>query len=571
MINLLKDIDAKTVLSDIERKCPRKPVNIFALWLPTRFLTLPLCSTQMALLTTTEKLGRYEILSELGQGAMGIVYKAIDPLIDRIVAIKTITYDRSRDDFADFEERFYREAKSAGRLNHPNIVTIYDVGKSENTAYIAMEFLEGQLLKDILDVHTAMPIDRIADIAAQIAEGLAYAHKNGIVHRDIKPANIMLVQGDRAKITDFGIARMSACSETLAGTVMGSPRYMAPEQVVGKAVDGRSDLFSLGVVLYEMLTGESPFDADNINTTMYRIVNEVPIPPKTLNPRLPEAFDYIVAKALAKHPDERYQTARELVRDLQNYQDLSISESAVAALSYPITLERKVNPRSSNPGAQTIIRAPAESGKTGQKTLTGDLKATRTQIIPPPVPGFYARNQKTLVATSLVLLLGLSFSLMRDNPAPPPKIAPPQQIAAVAPAPARTITPPEKLTLAEDALRNSPLPEAVLPSETIPLDAVNADTPPLTAQEPQISKRKKPVASSAGPSAKGVAVIKFAVTPWGDVYVDGKKMGASPPLKELRVPVGEHTIEIRNLYFPPYSETMHLKANSTKKLKHIFK
>ena len=527
----------------------------------------------MALLTTTEKLGRYEILSELGQGAMGIVYKAIDPLIDRIVAIKTITYDRSRDDFADFEERFYREAKSAGRLNHPNIVTIYDVGKSDNTAYIAMEFLEGQLLKDILDVHTAMPIDRIADITAQIAEGLAYAHKNGIVHRDIKPANIMLVQGDRAKITDFGIARMSACSETLAGTVMGSPRYMAPEQVVGKAVDGRSDLFSLGVVLYEMLTGESPFDADNINTTMYRIVNEVPIPPKTLNPRLPEAFDYIVAKALAKHPDERYQTARELVRDLQNYQDLSIPDAAISALNYPITLERKTKPRSSNPGAQTIIRASAGSGQTGQKTLTGDIKAIRTQIIPPPVPGFYARNQKTLVATSLVLLLGLSFSLMRDNSAPPPQIAPPQQTAAVAPAPALTVTPPEKLTSAEDALLNSPLPEAVLPPETeaIPVDAVNADTAPLTAPEPQISKRKKPTASSTGAATKGEAVIKFAVTPWGDVYVDGKKMGASPPLKELRVPVGEHKIEIRNLYFAPYSQTVHLKANSTKKLKHIFK
>ena len=207
----------------------------------------------------TEKLGRYEILAELGRGAMGVVYKAIDPFIDRTVAIKTIQLDLSRDELANFEERFYREAKSAGRLNHPNIVTIYDVGKTGKIAYMAMEFLEGQLLKEILDVHTAMSVDRIADIAAQVADALAYAHENGIVHRDIKPANIMLVRSNVVKITDFGIAQMPSGSRTLAGTVMGSPKYMAPEQVVGAAVDGRSDLFSLGVVLYEMLTGEPAF------------------------------------------------------------------------------------------------------------------------------------------------------------------------------------------------------------------------------------------------------------------------------------------------------------------------
>ena len=195
-----------------------------------------------------------------------------------------------------------------------------------------MEYLQGQQLKEILDVHAAMSIDRIVDIAAQIAEGLGYAHKNGIVHRDIKPANIMLVQGDTVKITDFGIARMSSSTGTLAGTVLGSPRYMAPEQVIGKVVDGRSDIFSLGVVLYEMLTGESPFDGDNINTTMYRIVNEAPVPPKTLAPRIPEAFDYIVAKALAKHPDARYQNADEMALALRNYKELSIPSAGLAAL-----------------------------------------------------------------------------------------------------------------------------------------------------------------------------------------------------------------------------------------------
>lgn len=195
----------------------------------------------------TEKLGRYEILSELGQGAMGVVYKAIDPLIGRTVAIKTINLDLSKSDEVNFEERFYREAKSAGSLNHPNIVTIHDIGKTDNIVYMAMEFLEGPSLKEVLDAHTAMPVQKIANIAAQIAHGLAYAHKNGVVHRDIKPANIVLVRGGVAKITDFGIAQMSSGSRTLAGTVLGSPKYMAPEQVKGQVVDGRSDLFSLAI------------------------------------------------------------------------------------------------------------------------------------------------------------------------------------------------------------------------------------------------------------------------------------------------------------------------------------
>ncbi|MBL8523707.1 MAG: serine/threonine protein kinase, partial [Betaproteobacteria bacterium] len=202
-----------------------------------------------------EVLGRYKILRVVGRGAMGIVYEAIDPDIDRVVAIKTINLTLSPEEMAQYEARFKQEIKAAGRLNHPNIVTIYDVGKTDNMAYMAMEFITGCELKDLLKEGHALPVDVALDIVAQAAEGLAFAHSRDIIHRDVKPANIMLLENEDgivAKITDFGIARMPASAvKTMTGMVMGSPRYMSPEQVVGKHLSARSDIFSLGVVLYE--------------------------------------------------------------------------------------------------------------------------------------------------------------------------------------------------------------------------------------------------------------------------------------------------------------------------------
>ncbi len=253
---------------------------------------------------------------------MGIVYKAKDPLIDRIVAIKTISLNLAMDEKDEYESRFYQEAKAAGRLSHPNIVTVYDVGKSGDVAYIAMEFLEGRELRDILNDGDRLPVDQVLDIVVQVALGLAYAHEYGIVHRDVKPSNIMVVRDGHAKITDFGIARMSSASiRTQTGMVMGSPKYMSPEQVMGKPTDQRSDIFSLGVMLYEMLTGQTPFVGENISTIMYQTLNAVPPPPNTLNPEVPGMLNFIVAKALAKGLDDRYQNAKEFANDLRACRD----------------------------------------------------------------------------------------------------------------------------------------------------------------------------------------------------------------------------------------------------------
>lgn len=281
------------------------------------------------------QLGRYEIIGELGQGAMGIVYKAKDPLIDRIVAIKTISLNLALEEKEEYEARFYQEAKAAGRLSHPNIVTIYDVGKSGDVAYIAMEFLQGRELRDVLNEEPLLPIDHVLDIVVQVAQGLAYAHEHGIVHRDVKPANIMVVRDGHVKITDFGIARMASTSvRTQTGMVLGSPKYMSPEQVMGRPIDQRSDIFSLGVMLYEMLTGQVPFNGENVNAIMYQILNAVPSPLNTLNPAVPDMLNFIVAKALAKAPDDRYRDAGEFADDLR------ACRAAVPRSGVPVDLRR---------------------------------------------------------------------------------------------------------------------------------------------------------------------------------------------------------------------------------------
>src|SRR6185295_19186543 len=212
-----------------------------------------------------KKLGRYEIISELGKGAMGVVYRARDPMLDRTVAIKTVNMSLDPGEMAECEGRFNQEAKAAGGLNHPNIVTIHDIGKSGNVAYMAIEFLEGQELRTLMAPGQPLAPARAVEIAAQVAEGLAYAHQHGVVHRDVKPANIMILQTGIAQITDFGIARMRMAEvRTQTGVVLGSPRYMSPEQVAGKRAEPRSDVFSLGVILYEMLTGKPPFTGDDV-------------------------------------------------------------------------------------------------------------------------------------------------------------------------------------------------------------------------------------------------------------------------------------------------------------------
>ena len=274
--------------------------------------------------------GRFRVLDELGRGAMGVVWRAEDPALGRTVAIKTITLTGTDEERAHFEARFLQEARAAGGVGHPSIVTIYDVGREGDVAFMAMEILEGRELRDLIRGGSLAPSEAV-EIAARVAEALAAAHERGVIHRDVKPGNIMVLADGRVKVMDFGIARLRDPDvKTATGMLLGSPRYMSPEQVSGEPFDHRADIFSLGVVLYEMLTGVTPFSGDDITQLMHQVVNAAAVPPSHVNRALPPVLDYILARALKKKPSERYGSAAEFASDLRDaIPDVLEAEAAV--------------------------------------------------------------------------------------------------------------------------------------------------------------------------------------------------------------------------------------------------
>jgi serine/threonine-protein kinase len=305
-----------------------------------------------------KKIGRYKILGELGRGAMGIVYRAQDPALDRVVALKTIILADDAEGREEYQKRFFLEAKAAGKLTHPSIVTTYDFGEQGGVPYLAMELLEGTDLRTRLKEGALAPTEAVY-VARQVAEGLGFAHERGIVHRDVKPGNIMLLERGRAKIMDFGLARMRAADhKTVTGMVLGTPKYMSPEQVAGSPVDQRSDLFSLGIVLFEMLTGARLFGAEDMTQIMHNVTYQEHEPPTRLKPELPAMLDFVVARALKKDPASRYQDAAEFAADLSTCLTELRARGAPAA-SEPtgtrtVTIERSAERLSEAPAARAI-------------------------------------------------------------------------------------------------------------------------------------------------------------------------------------------------------------------------
>ena len=344
-------------------------------------------------------LGRYQIEKELGKGAMGVVYLGKDPKIGRAVAIKTMALSQEfeAEELTEAKERFFREAETAGRLNHQNIVTIYDTGDEHDLCYIAMELLKGQDLVPYTKPESLLPMTRVVSIFARVADALGYAHRQNVVHRDIKPANIMYdLEGDNPKVADFGIARVTDSSKTKTGMVLGTPSYMSPEQLSGKKVDGRSDLFSLAVSIYQMLSGHLPFVGDSMAQLMFKIANEEPADIRTLNPDVPEGLAEVLKRAMAKDADQRFQTGEELAAALRPYGEhaasstgMNIPAAAPAPRPAPVpaaaqapnphaggTVQMQV-PVSSSAGTadpdKTVILAPAGTGKPGAPGNAGDV------------------------------------------------------------------------------------------------------------------------------------------------------------------------------------------------------
>ena len=320
-----------------------------------------------------QKLGKYEVRREVGRGGMGIVYEGFDPVIRRRVALKTFIneyFDESRPD--NLLTRLRREAQAAGRLSHPNIIAVYDYGEEivkdaagaeKTTAFIAMEFIEGRSLQSHFEAQERFPIPEINRIMSELLDALEYSHSHGVVHRDIKPANIILLADGTVKVADFGVARIESSTLTQIGTVLGSPSYMSPEQFMGQTVDGRSDLYSAGVVWYQLLTAEVPFTGA-FTTIMHRVLNDDAPPPSALNVQVPRAFDAVVRRAMAKRPDERFQSAAEfkraLARGIFDRSGRGLRHAATAAAAAAAAAAAQ----------PTLLTSPASTGA-GRGTMRG--------------------------------------------------------------------------------------------------------------------------------------------------------------------------------------------------------
>ena len=384
--------------------------------------------------TLPAKLGKYVIRRELGRGAMGVVYEGFDPFIERTVAIKTIKAQQlAHGETADILARFKREAQAAGRLNHPNIVQIYEYGEDAGVAFIAMEFIKGRELKDYFDAGQRFANKDIARVMGEMLGALDHAHASGVTHRDMKPANVILLESGAVKVADFGIARIETSELTQAGTVLGTPSYMSPEQFLGTPVDGRSDIFSCGVILYQFLTGERPFSGA-VTTIMHKVLKEDPLPPSALNTTLPPAWDAVVKKAIAKNPGDRYQRAGQFAADIaavaEGRTPVAVSSGADATL---IDVDATIPDAPARRATPTRPAVPADAAP-----LSGAASAPASQ---PP-----RRKQPVAVLAGAAALLlavvvggGIYFAGGKKNDASAPSAeaaaVKPASVAAAAPAP----------------------------------------------------------------------------------------------------------------------------------------
>jgi len=508
-------------------------------------------------------IGRYEILEEIGRGGMGSVLRAHDPAVGRMVAIKFIhAASLVGDQAAEYRQRFYREARAAGALSHPGIVPVFDVGEQDGSPYLVMELVQGRTLESVLKDDERYPFDRVCQIGQQIADALGFAHHHGIIHRDIKPANILLTSrevygAERPRITDFGVAKLVGGEMTSTGQLLGTPAFMAPEQFTGAHIDGRADLFSLGVVLYRMTTGELPFGGETITAISYKIVHADPIPPSILNPAVPPEMEAVILKSLAKNPSLRYQSGEELAADLEAVRtrmpgadtraifppSAVVLNSGTAQTIGQMALQpagdaADATMQSSPPTATQILGqgAPSAPATQAPPTATPPSAATQSAAIappapvvapsvvsaaqaPPPQPAASAVSMSRamtrgvavlafVVVVVVVAVLGIKFFLARRAPQTAQQPFTPQTAAGAQPPaasqpPAATSVQPATPTA---AAAPTPAPPAAGPTPSPSSPAVK---PANTKANQQLVPAKAPVSAAAGASS----IISMPIDP----------------------------------------------------------
>jgi len=494
---------------------------------------------------TLSHIGRYALKRQLGAGGLGAVFEAWDPLLSRAVAVKTLQLGADAAAGSALDGLFLNEARAAAGLNHRYIVTIHDAGLSPHGVYIAMERLYGRDLQRALADGWRPTVEQAVQLIRRVTDALAYAHARGVVHCDIKPANIFLQRKDRPKVLDFGIARIvhGATLPALEGAVLGSPRYRAPEQLTGGAVDARTDLFSLGVVMYELLTGRRAFEGESLAEINRAVLEYDPPAAHEVDPQIPRELSAIVARLMARDPARRYTCASELGADLRRWMQARQLPAETVTMS-------------ALPAVAPVAVAPA-AGRTRpfRWLLAGAvLMAAGALAI-----GLNGRQRPPAPVLATVAPAGAASS----DPAPP-AVAPTPQAVAALPTPSDTGAGPAGPT-ATAVVRAAPAPVAATPRR--PLDAParpRAGNPETTAQAADAAA---PTAAAVGPAT---GALNLAVSPWGEVEVDGHPAGTTPPLTRLNLPAGTHTITLRNADFPPHTVQVQVSADKPVTLRHRF-
>jgi serine/threonine-protein kinase len=488
---------------------------------------------------TLSHVGRYALKSRLGQGGLGQVHEAWDPLLSRTVAVKTLQFDLPGPLRASLDGMILNEARAAASLNHAYIVTVFDAGLSAHGVYIAMERLQGRDLRHAL-AQGWMPSPRVAAVLVRrVADALAYAHGRGVVHCDIKPANIFLVGRDRPKVLDFGIARIAhgTAVPALDGSVAGSPHYQAPEQVRGQAVDARTDLYALGTVLYELLTGRRAFGGDSVDQIQTAVLTLHPAPAHEVRPGVPRALSEIAARAMARDPAERFASATEMSMALRRWAEAHASRA-----------KAKAEAPAREPAPAAAARGAAGLGRRPMLLLGGALAA-----------------------------VGLGALLVKRRTAP----AADADLAALSPG--ETLLPAASAasaaTMAAGADTTASAAASALPPATAlaastaatPAAAAPAARPPAPAPaKPRPTPAKTQAPASAARPAPATGTVQLAISPWGRVEVNGSPAGTAPPLTRLTLPEGTHTITVHNEDFPPFVTTVQVNADKPATLRHRF-
>ncbi len=488
---------------------------------------------------TAKKIGRYEVIDELGRGAMGTVYRTNDPAMGRVVALKTITGVVLASEFGDeSRERFYREARAAGALAHPGIVPVFDVGEHEGVPFLVMEFVTGRTLADVLKKGERLSVERVCEIGQNIAEALGYAHQQGVIHRDIKPANILMTSREvygfeRPRITDFGVAKLSEEGATRTGQIIGTPAFMPPEQFTGAPVDGRADIFSLGVVLYWMATGEQPFPGDSMTAVSYKVVHTEPVPPRKLNPSLPVQLENIILKCMSKSPQDRYKTGAELALALKallsgdTRVDSTIAQGNFEAIDPDATLVASTPPIQVVPPIET--RQPAVAA----------------------APVLKKRSYSLMLVALTAVLVAAGWYISHARPTPKPVPAQPSVIAPSV-APAQPAAPPAQTVAPVTSVAPAFKPEAGTVSPAIPRVA-NAKPPKVLPKLAALGFDPKSLDPKQNARLKinaehFPASLNFIVEMNGKLYY--QKTSAATK------------VEDENLFVPPGVQEFRVTANS---------